>query len=358
MAILSIDIDISEYGEEIELTEDSECVRLSSGTKYIGSIEREDTSSMLLFGDNFSLDYSDDEASIVSIDDLETHALTRMLIIDEIDTHQDKYLGPPQIIRATKRSKHPKNEKMEACPCCQSFVKCQDRSRPVISSLPTIDVVNSAKESLSSASFINNLWKINEDKTTECYEIKRSLAEGWLYKKGTGNDIFRSRSWKPRWVNLVLASINGYEIDVPVMLVSWHSSMPYSNVIILDSAVAIAVDWESKKENQPDLHCFDIGCVKNGVNNDGEIRNKFTRSFCAPLEERDQWTREITQTLLDYEKNKSIYRKRKARRLVNYDSNNSRQRMNFRTSQSLPPVFPLKINEERSLMLNGFGSAN
>lgn len=205
MAILSIDIDISEYGEEIELTEDSECVRLSSGTKYIGIIEREDTSSMLLFGDNFSLDYSDDEASIVSIDDLETHALTRMLIIDEIDTHQDKCLGPPQIIRATKRSKHPKNEKMEACPCCQSFVKCQDRSRPVISSLPTIDVVNSAKESLSSASFINNLWKINEDKTTECYEIKRSLAEGWLYKKGTGNDIFRSRSWKPRWVNLVVS---------------------------------------------------------------------------------------------------------------------------------------------------------
>lgn len=37
-------------------------------------------------------------------------------------------------------------------------------------------------------------------------KVKLILAEGWIYKKGTGNDWMGSRSWKPRWGRLVVSS--------------------------------------------------------------------------------------------------------------------------------------------------------
>ena len=67
---LNKQMDVFEHKEEIKLTED------------IGGIQREDTSSILLFGDNIYLDDSDDESSIVSINDLDKYYLPRMLIID------------------------------------------------------------------------------------------------------------------------------------------------------------------------------------------------------------------------------------------------------------------------------------
>jgi len=193
--------DISECGEEVEITEESECVRLSSGAKHIGSIQRKNTSNMVLFGDDFSLDYSDDETLIASINDLEKDSLPRMLIIDEIDIRQGRNIAPPRLIQVTKKLTHARNEEMG-----YSFTKILNESRPNTSPLPSGNKLNSSEESLFSASFINRLWKINEDKTTACYEVKRSLVEGWLYKKGTGNDIFRSRDWKPRWCNLAVSS--------------------------------------------------------------------------------------------------------------------------------------------------------
>jgi hypothetical protein len=40
------------------------------------------------------------------------------------------------------------------------------------------------------------------------YKFKRVLAEGWVHKKGTGNDWLRSRGWKTRWAQLVVRTVS------------------------------------------------------------------------------------------------------------------------------------------------------
>jgi len=42
------------------------------------------------------------------------------------------------------------------------------------------------------------------------YTPRRILVEGWLHKKGTGNDWLGSRSWKPRWARLVVSNENAF----------------------------------------------------------------------------------------------------------------------------------------------------
>lgn len=37
------------------------------------------------------------------------------------------------------------------------------------------------------------------------YNPTRVLAEGWVHKKGTGNDFFGSRAWKARYCRLVVS---------------------------------------------------------------------------------------------------------------------------------------------------------
>jgi hypothetical protein len=37
------------------------------------------------------------------------------------------------------------------------------------------------------------------------YNPTRILVEGWVHKKGTGNDLFGSRSWKARYCRLVVS---------------------------------------------------------------------------------------------------------------------------------------------------------
>jgi hypothetical protein len=37
------------------------------------------------------------------------------------------------------------------------------------------------------------------------YKPTRVLAEGWVHKKGTGNDFFGSRAWKARYCRLVVS---------------------------------------------------------------------------------------------------------------------------------------------------------
>jgi hypothetical protein len=40
------------------------------------------------------------------------------------------------------------------------------------------------------------------------YTITETIVQGWLYKKGSGNDIWGRRWWKPRWVTLAVSSMN------------------------------------------------------------------------------------------------------------------------------------------------------
>jgi len=129
----------------------------------------------------------------------------------------------------------------------------------------------------------------------------------------------------------------------------------HSNAIILDDAVTTAVEWESGKKQHSDLPYFEITCAKNEANNVEEVRHIVTRSFCAPLEDRDRWVCEINQALLNYEKKKSRLRKQKARRIMDCDGHNV---TDFRVSQFLPPVFSLNMVDEKSHMRNGLETAN
>lgn len=37
------------------------------------------------------------------------------------------------------------------------------------------------------------------------YTVTETIVQGWLYKKGSGNDIWGRRWWKPRWVTLAVS---------------------------------------------------------------------------------------------------------------------------------------------------------
>jgi len=40
------------------------------------------------------------------------------------------------------------------------------------------------------------------------FDVQKVLAEGWVHKKGSGNDFFGSRAWKPRWARLVVSLLS------------------------------------------------------------------------------------------------------------------------------------------------------
>lgn len=138
------------------------------------------------------------------------------------------------------------------------------------------------------------------------YTPKRILAEGWLHKKGTGKDYLRSRGWKTRWTRLVLATLDGEDIDVPLLLVYWyHASESPSTVIALDSTVILSLDLEGK--DQWSTHRFEIRHATSKENNTLPV----TRVFAASKKCRDAWVYVISQALLEYEKQKAKHRMQK-----------------------------------------------
>jgi len=134
------------------------------------------------------------------------------------------------------------------------------------------------------------------------YQPKRILVEGWLHKKGTGKDWLGSRSWKPRWARLVMASMQGYDIDVPLLMIYWYAASAASTVIVLDSTVVFPVDKEDK--TRWDAHRFDVRNAK------VVSRHKpVNRTFAVPKKARDAWVYAISQALLMYEKENDRARK-------------------------------------------------
>ena len=47
------------------------------------------------------------------------------------------------------------------------------------------------------------------------YQPRKLVAEGWLHKKGTGNDWLGSRAWKPRWARLVVSHLSSCPFSGP-----------------------------------------------------------------------------------------------------------------------------------------------
>jgi hypothetical protein len=194
-----------------------------------------------------ALEYSDDDTSLSTIGDdlhLEQQQFsvyevppTRVLLIDEVET---KRINPKECT-VKKIKNHDKNDttsphrvrvpslrKMTPpvpCSCCKSYVECkQTKKSNLIASSPSKD--QSALSSffdLCTRSLINDeedTHGINRTRTVDTdqtqatqdqpakfeYTITKILMENWLSKKGSGNDIFGSTSWKPRWCQLVVSS--------------------------------------------------------------------------------------------------------------------------------------------------------
>ena len=188
---------------------------------------------------------------------------------------------------------NPHSTKEKLCPCCTGLAEtCRRRHCLSISS----------KE---------------EDMT-----IIKILAEGWLQKKGSGNDWLKTTKWKYRWAQLALTTVPGYDVDVPVLHLFWHPSFGApSTSINLDGKIVTT-------SNVHDVYSFDIVFVNSKENcrstksmmmmNVSSIVNAMgpwnIRTFAtSELKDRNEWITQINRALYDYEKRKNTSRVLKAR---------------------------------------------
>ena len=192
---------------------------------------------------SFELEYSDEDLSIVSSDekeeeneesktrdarddlfDLEFPSIwTLDLVIDEIPAIQNKAfvtssktkseIGMKSVSSSNfcQPTSTDRREKVMACPCCRSYVKCEVHSKkdhrfPIPSSPTSMRKSKGSKSGGLFTSFVDGFWSNQQNKDSDSvrqgntspsvksmgYTVKRRLMEGWLDKKGTGNDIFGS----------------------------------------------------------------------------------------------------------------------------------------------------------------------
>lgn len=151
------------------------------------------------------------------------------------------------------------------------------------------------------------------------YTVSRVLVEGWLHKKGTGQDWLGSRAWKARWGRLLMAKVgdandddSSNNVEVPLLVMYWYpSSVKPSTVILLESTVVVAVDQNSttmKHSHALNAHRFEIRHATGQWS--GDDKAGVTRTFSAGNpKERDQWVYAIAQALLDHAKCKQAAHK-------------------------------------------------
>mmetsp|Transcript_26600 Transcript_26600/g.43202 ORF Transcript_26600/g.43202 Transcript_26600/m.43202 type:complete len:472 (+) Transcript_26600:137-1552(+) len=132
------------------------------------------------------------------------------------------------------------------------------------------------------------------------YTVTETIVQGWLYKKGSGNDIWGRRWWKPRWVTLALAVHTGQAVPMPLIISHHAPGVPFpAHVMELnESTVIMAIerttttqtptkDADGEDIEEWNRHCFQI------VNS----RTNETRIFTAPLQERNEWAFVINEEL-------------------------------------------------------------
>ena len=136
--------------------------------------------------------------------------------------------------------------------------------------------------------------------------IFSEIAEGWLSKKGSGNDLVGSRGFKPRWTKLVLMSVpdNVENKDlvalkcVPVLHMYWHQySLDPSSSIVLDNAIVIPSEKSNDHSWTAYVHRFEI--------RDNSGRNMWSKTCCAPKNERDQWVQALSIVMKSHEEEKA-----------------------------------------------------
>ena len=233
---------------------------------------------------------------------------------------------------------------MAGCPCCH---QCLDDGKgevdttlvsppsrtisPVARNVSLISAAESVEEAEQQAQ------KLNREMTTTgvstegiSYLIKRVLVEGLLYKKGSGSDWMKSRSWKARWTRLVLGWVEGYgDILVPLLCISWFpQSKSISTVIVLDSTVLLSLDQLEKDHR----HRFEI---RHATSKENSTLPE-SRTFAAPTQKaRDSWVFAISEALLSYSKEKAKSRK-KFPRMTSFRP----QHLGLKSALHLEDVFP------------------
>jgi len=176
-------------------------------------------------------------------------------------------------------------------------------------------------------------------KTCVEYTVTKTIVQGWLHKKGTGNDFLGMRWWKPRWVTLALAQIPGHLVETPVLLTHRAPGVPFPpNVIVLsENTVVMAIERTNAAENahqQPQppsqrhdenpldrlVNLTNIGHHHHHRDEDGglpikeewnthcfqivntESHQSASRIFTAPRKERNDWVFAIHRAIMEYEK--------------------------------------------------------
>lgn len=286
---------------------------------------------------DIDLEYSDDESSAPSLySSNESPSPARngfivppskhrkTLIVDEIEANDFPKSPKSKMIQqhvstSTNSCTLDKN-RTTACSCCLSYIQSGGIKK---NNLNLIPCNHSPEQKSYFESLMSKVWSGsasgNESNTTSTehanqvmakasleYQIKSVLMESWIEKKGSGLDMFGSKSWKSRWCQLVLASIPGYEMDVPVLLVSWHSSMPLpSNIIVLDMKLAITKDSDDISR-----FCFDV--VSEQMSNTTTTTSSSTnmaRTFALrSLDERQEWISKINTATRDFQKARKVHR--------------------------------------------------
>ena len=96
-----------------------------------------------------------------------------------------------------------------ACPCCNRQI---DEGRQTLDEPPSGS--RNMRRSLMDDALSSDDDDCDENESLPGvlhsgieYRPKKILVEGWVHKKGTGNDIFGSRAWKPRYCRLVVRMV-------------------------------------------------------------------------------------------------------------------------------------------------------
>lgn len=250
------------------------------------------------------------------------------------------------------------------CPCCKAYVcQTQPQKDNLLASNPEaandnhtssnsltslVQSIFSSESKLepeleSSAKAVNKEALSSSSSIVE-YTVTHTFMETWLYKKGSGRDVFGSTHWKPRWCQLVLATVPNYLMPVPLLLVSWHFSLPKpSTVILLHNKMAIAVNAdtvtqsiEEEEENFP--YRFDIVQCHSTENKNQSMARIFAMKN---IHERDEWVYELNEAICQFEKkNKTVMRIEQMEK--------SKEKIGRGVVGSLPPTVP-KARLERDV---------
>lgn len=151
--------------------------------------------------------------------------------------------------------------------------------------------ISSFDSEIIEGSLLKVLYDVEEDIIT----IKKVLAEGWIYKKGSGHDFMCSRRWKSRWAELAIVKLPNYDIDIPCFLMYWHpsSAIPTSFIPLDGANVESFSDIDSKSH----WHRFKIYPKDSMYDEDCRI-------FSTNQDQASEWVHIINVAIRDHQTKK------------------------------------------------------